>query len=195
MLHELIEDGEFLALIPPGDHLVACQELAGDLEEIRIRVQRVGLAGIIRSQVDGAVTTTDGDLEVAKLPRAHGHLGVVQLVSAQEHFGRECGGPLRGQLGGIRRRLGALLIEVVRELELVAVVVGSAILEAIEVVEDERQVVPLVDVPVQLQQDLVCFPGAVAGLSARIVAVDVVGDIDDAVMVGLTEPGAFHAIT
>ncbi len=78
----------------------------------------------------------------------------------------------------------------IRKLKLEKVVIRATIFNAVVVVVDQRDVVAVVDVPVELDEVFLVRLRAIARSSTRIVVVQVASNVADALEVGLWQPGA-----
>ena len=74
MLHENIEYLVIFLFVARGDHMIADEVLSGQLDELGLCVQRIGLSRVVSTEIDSSRPASDGDLKIAKVLRTHGDL-------------------------------------------------------------------------------------------------------------------------
>ena len=199
MLDEQVEDVRLFALITEREGVVVPGiGTAGDQVEDRV-VQFVGLTGVVFTDVDGVALTrtVDGnrvavrDAELTEAVLADGVLTVHQVAVADADFRGEVVVPVRIQGGDETVQLGATLIEVVGEFELVRVTIRSGDVVAVIVQVDEVGAVLVVDLPVEADKQLVVFVRVGGRRHTRVVVVDVARDVEDFVVFSLRETSDF----
>ena len=195
VLDEQVEHVQVFALVAEGEQVITPDVRAAQLVAHGLVAEHVRVTRVVGAQEDGgarvdtvAIVVVQGrDLDFTDVQTALRDLTVVQGRIGDAELGREIVRPVREDLQDIGVQLGTALIQVARIFELVRTAVRLRDVEAVIVVIGEGGAVLVGDVPVQLDQQLFVLIRLGSRDATRIEAVNVPGNVQDLVVLGLRE--------